>query len=156
MMTTSQIRRALLKHPVARKYFAGVFASDRIPSKVPFYPCCMVWNTDSADKPGEHWVCVFVKDKNSKIDYFDSYGLPPPLATFRLFLSRASGALTYNYNHVTFQGLTSTVCGHYCLYFLGLKCRGWSMTRILNSFPSRKLGGSDVSVYNIVKRAYGL
>jgi hypothetical protein len=44
----------------------------------------IVINTDPHDKPGAHWVCLYVT--NAVVEYFDSYGLPPFIVTFKTLL----------------------------------------------------------------------
>ena len=36
--------------------FLGVFASDRLPSHIHSFPCCLVANTHPHNQPGTHWV----------------------------------------------------------------------------------------------------
>ena len=38
----------------------------------------IIFNLDKHDKPGSHWVCMFVDIKKKKIFYFDSYGDSTP------------------------------------------------------------------------------
>ena len=40
------------------------------------YPAAIVCNTHDSDRPGEHWVAMYV-DTERRGDYFDSYGLQP-------------------------------------------------------------------------------
>lgn len=151
MLSSRQLQHALLSSPITRPYFAGVYPSDAIPAAIPFYPCCMIWNTDTAEEPGEHWVATFVTDPAYPIGYFDPYGLPPLLPSFLQFLTLHGSFL---YNPITFQGLLSTDCGYYCLYALGLKCRGWEWDSILRSFPSTIMGHSDMYIRSLVRAAF--
>lgn len=161
MLNTLHITRALENDPSTSPCFAGVFASDQIPATTPFYPCCMVWNTDTSHQPGQHWVCVFISDPHSRIDYFDSYGLPPIVTSFRNFIVKNTRHqrgrnVRFYYNTHTFQGLTTTVCGHYCLYFLRLRCQGYSFNQILHSFPSPVMGESDMYVKECIQAMFSM
>ena len=86
-MNTLEIERAITQDPCAEAVFAGVYAKDCLPDTVRC-PCAMVWNTDPADEPGEHWVAVYF-DENGRGEYFDLYG-QPPLACFKQYMKRHS------------------------------------------------------------------
>lgn len=168
-MDTLQVSHALQQHPITGPYFAGVYASDRLPQHVPFYPCAMVWNTDPARRPGQHWVAVYIETPGGDIDYFDSYGLPPLLPSFQRFIftnlnleigrqqrQRRQRGLYYHFNPVTFQGMDTSVCGHYCLFFLLLRCQRWPMTYILNALPHSTAGSSDSYVQRMTEAMFSL
>ena len=53
----------------------GVFAADQIPL-VWTRPTACIFNTQRHDKPGLHWVAIYV-NKNGDAWYFDSFGVPP-------------------------------------------------------------------------------
>ena len=48
-----------------REKFQGVFSCDTLPPK----PTLLVCNTDPHDKPGTHWIEIYV-DKNGRGEYF--------------------------------------------------------------------------------------
>ena len=87
---------------------------------------CIV-NTDISSLPGQHWIAVYFSGKG-QCEYFDSYGLPPIHTDIRNALRQCN--LKLFYNPCTFQGVTTNVCGEYCLLFLFLRCRGFSMKTI--------------------------
>ena len=121
-MYTSQIK-ALLK----RYKLRGVYPVDQLPKR----KLCggYVINTDNHDEPGEHWVAVFVTKRRT--DYFDSYGFPPTDERILKFI----GSRAY-YNRKTLQSPITRVCGHYCVYFIKHRAKGWSAEKIIESFPS--------------------
>ena len=55
-MNTIKIEHVLRR--VCGKDFDGVFSADTLPEK----PHLLVVNTDPAHEPGQHWVCICVKD----------------------------------------------------------------------------------------------
>jgi hypothetical protein len=61
--------------------FLGVYPSDLLPLTNMPKNSALVFNTDPQDKPGQHWIAVYV-DKGGKGEYFDSYGLPLWPTTF--------------------------------------------------------------------------
>ena len=52
----------------------GVFVADQIPL-VWTRPTAFIFNTQSHDKSGLHWVAIYV-NKNGDVWYFDSFGVP--------------------------------------------------------------------------------
>ena len=48
-----------MQAPVTSSCFLGVFASNELPSKILSYPSGLIANTDTNNKPGQHWVAMF-------------------------------------------------------------------------------------------------
>ncbi len=128
MLTTSEILRALKSNHHTKLTILGVFASDRLPEKVP-RPFCLVVNTDSSDKPGAHWVAIFAGLEGT-LDYFDSYGMRPLVPSIDEWISKVGGET--NVNRRTLQGLMSATCGHHCIYFLIMRCKGIPMNQVVD------------------------
>ena len=74
-MNTEEIKKAICQDPSAEAIFAGVYARDQLPRSIK-YPAAMVWNTDPADQPGEHWIAAYFNEDGLG-ENFDSYGLAP-------------------------------------------------------------------------------
>lgn len=120
----------LVKRLCAEKYL-GVFAADRLPTHLPpRRPLVLVCNTDKHSEPGEHWVVIYIGE-DSRGEYFDSYGLPPPPA-FETFLNKFSN--TWIFNDFKIQSVISHFCGHYCVMYCTLRCLDFSMRQIVCSF----------------------
>ena len=129
---TSQIQQALRTH--CREIFGVVLAKNQLRGlRPPRYPAIYVVNTDNEDQPGTHWT-VFVCEEKSCY-FFDSYGCPPEVygKEFADFVRQQ------NVNHQPrwIQGLTSAVCGHYCLFYL---CHRFHMptNNALSLFTNRR------------------
>ena len=71
-MNTTEIDRFVRGDDACRGIFQGVFSADTLPEK----PRLLVGNTDPSDKPGNHWIAVFV-DSTGRGEYFDSFGRKP-------------------------------------------------------------------------------
>ena len=56
-----------------------VVAKDTLPEVVSMYPSAFVCNIYDGDKPGEHWVAMYLDEIG---DYFDQYGQKPQDAAF--------------------------------------------------------------------------
>ncbi|KAJ8018894.1 hypothetical protein HOLleu_42857 [Holothuria leucospilota] len=131
-MDGEEIANILIRDSFVQPTFQGVFSSDHLPQlPVKQRPAAFVVNTDPSRRPGEHWIAIYLP-KCGPVEYFDSYGKPPKVASIRTFLARNGG--TIKMNPKTLQGPSSSVCGHYCIYYLIHRCRGQSMEAITGRF----------------------
>lgn len=131
-MNTLQIERLLKKDSQSKKIFKKVCALDQL--EAPTYPSAYVINSDPIDEPGEHWIAIYF-DRWGRGEYFDSYGLPPAVTGLTAYMDRYS-LKKWIYNRKTLQSLFSSVCGHYCVYFILFRCRGIPLHAITSSFTS--------------------
>jgi hypothetical protein len=151
---TSQIESALLGDPVSSEYFDGVFASDKLPGRIESLPSSLVANTDPASKPGTHWI-AFHFDAQGRLDVFDSFGLPP--STYpRLDKFSTRNASVVEYNDLPLQGYNSNACGYYCIAFLALRARGFSMAEIQNKYWTGESGARDETVIREVSGVFDI
>ena len=59
-------------------YFAGVFPSDRLPTRPEEdEPLGYIVNIDTHDQPGSHWVALWTNDGYCTV--MDSFGIPLPM-----------------------------------------------------------------------------
>ena len=149
-MDSRQISRVLRKDDVASKHFVGVFPSDKLPKKM---HGALVANTDPHNKPGMHWVAFFV-DHDDCMEYFDSYGMVPFVKSFQKILKRSPNGWMYNTKRI--QGPLSTTCGHYCVYFLLLRCRGYSLQDIVSVFDRHNLVENDITIADFINEHFDL
>ena len=101
-----------------RNHFRGVFAADPLPWYRSLTPAerGYIVNTDPADKPGQHWLALWVKKNCSEV--FDSYGLPLTVYADPE-LHRWLGVFKYlTHSGQTLQALDSQACGHYALQYI--------------------------------------
>ena len=75
-----------------------------------------------------HWIAIYAKSRGHAY-YFDSYGADPNKYVAEYLL---------NYRRVTrnlrpFQSLISTVCGHYCVYFIYFMSLGLDFDKLLRT-----------------------
>jgi len=123
--------------------FDGVFSIDHLPDN----PRLLVCNTDPSDKPGRHWIAIYVGDDGCG-DFFDSFGRRPSLYLER-YMNR--NCLSWNFNDRQLQSVVSKFCGHYCIYFCILRSNGIDMRKIVRSFSS-DTGLNDMLVHTYVCR----
>jgi hypothetical protein len=94
------------------KYYHRCVSKDEL-YKMPCDTGCYIINMDNSDKPGSHWVALFI-DTQKRPYYFDSFGCIYPLEV-EAFMKRTGKPLQYSKVHV--QNINSNCCGYYCMYF---------------------------------------
>ena len=110
--------------------FVGVFSSNNIPN-IKIYPSSLIANSHPTNKPGEHWIAMYINEDKFGI-YFNSYGLYPLNQEFEKFLNDHTN--NWIYNKTMLQSLNSTTCGHYCVLFILLITSGYSLNDIVSKF----------------------
>ena len=90
----------------------------------------IVFNTDPHDKPGEHWIALFVDVKKKYVFFFNSTGEPAP-KEIQVFVDRvieqaAAEGITMRFvqNHPKEHQKTQTECGIYVLFVIIELLRG--------------------------------
>ncbi len=110
--------------------YVGTYARNQLPDRfIPQRPFALIMNTDPIDRPGQHWVAIFVDENNDAV-YFDSYGFPPLHIDVNKFFDKQK-VNKFVYNTKQIQGVTSTTCGAYCVTFLKLRCQNISFPEII-------------------------
>ena len=157
-MNTQELVDALASNKIVNNYFLNVYAFDQLPKrKLTQESWLLVSNCCPSFKPGIHWIILF-KDVQRKdyIEIFDSYGQHPHLHNLTSFCRR-QGAKRIWYNTRQLQSVTSSVCGHYCLYYAYHRTRGHEMQSIINSFtPHYQFNRNDQLVFEDVIHKYNL
>ena len=138
-MNTFQLKQYMQKDTFIKEIYGGVLPRDKLPLCVK-KPQIYIINTDPSDKPGTHWITIFLEE--DYIEYFDSIGTPPE-TEFENFL--ILNAPQYKYNCKRIQNYGSDLCGQYCLLYSYFRCRGYSFEKILAMF-SENLLLNDVKV----------
>ena len=94
------------------------------------HPCCeievfrrkrvgsLIVNTDPHNKPGQHWVVVYIEEKT--MTFFDSFGreineFAEPFATIMNDFTRGYQVIS---NRKQYQNLKSDTCGLWSIYFI--------------------------------------
>ena len=123
-MDTARIER-LLENQLD---FQEVFSSDTLPTT----PQLLVCNTDPSEKPGEHWIAIYV-DKKGNGEYFDSFGRPPNKHFERYMISKCN---RWTFNKRQLQSRISAFFGYYCCLYVVLRSRGLDMNKIIGMFSN--------------------
>ena len=121
--------------------FGGVYSRDTLPKSVRGLIVC---NTDPHDKPGEHWVAMYIDEQCG--EFFDSFGRPPT-KVFKNFLNKHCKRWIFNERQL--QSICSRFCGHYCVYYCILRSRGIDLRKISSSLTD-DTGFNDVLVHGFI------
>ena len=152
-MNTLQIQKALQENVITRSIFLGVFPSDRLPTNIQRHPTCFIANVDSSGEPGSHWIACYISD-TQRIEFFDSFGhspaaFPGPLYTY---ITRFA---EMDFNPIPLQSNVTAVCGHYCIYYIYSRCRGYTLKEIVAPFVPSHIN-NDIKVYNFVTKYFNV
>jgi len=126
------------------KRFDRVFSSDRLPPN----PRMLVSNTHPSDKPGEHWVVIYISDDGGYGEFFDSFGCSPTY-DFNSYMNKHCSRWTYNRNQL--QSLASNFCSLHCACYCILRSRNVDMTRFVSYFTN-DTGLNDLLVHELMCR----
>lgn len=115
------------------KGFNGIYPKDIMPRNLKpnkFY----IFNLDDADGGGTHWTCLYCRKK--RIDYFDSFGVRPPVNIMNL-IEKANRPSFFNAFQI--QDIDSALCGYYCIFFIEQMKNKRSMVDIVFDFEDDTL-----------------
>lgn len=111
--------------------FLGVVSRDQIPKLPVDRLFSLVVNMDDSKGPGTHWVALYHAKGSKYLDYFDSFGAPPPLEITNPKGGRSLDILT---SDGILQALQSSSCGYYCIDFIRSRNAGMSYQAFLDTF----------------------
>lgn len=135
-LSSEQLASALLKNNVTKKYFGGIVARD-ILCKITKRPRYIVCNTDIVSGEGKHWIVFFFPPHAlDTVEMFDSLGkgVDEYPEEFRAFVNKFASQCQIVTKRI--QPLNTSLCGHYCLYYILYRCKGIPMNIILDFVPS--------------------
>lgn len=150
-MNTYELWSALRTAPCTKHSVGAVCAVDELSTikSVSTLPRIFIVNTDTHDKPGKHWVCLYFP-YDGPLEFFDSLGKHPKFYSkmFEKFIFSHSSEFIHN--NSVLQATSTSTCGHFCLFYCAHRCTGMSMYDILGKFSDDKLL-NDKLVRNFVK-----
>ena len=106
----------------------GIFSRNE--PKPLSHSLCIIYLDDFGNL-GTHWVCCWCS-KNGTYEYFDSFGLPPPLEWEKETLMHGKKHFFRNDNQIQWE--QSVRCGYHCLLFLNERNKGTDFANILKMF----------------------
>ena len=116
----------------------GIFSRNE--TKPLFHSPCII-NLDDFGRLGTHWVCCW-HAKNGTYEYFDSFGLPPPLEWEKEMSMHGIKHFFRNDNQIQWE--QSVRCGYYCLLFLNERNKGTSFVDIMKMFTDDALQNEHI------------
>lgn len=143
-LSDQQLNYLARQDPVLTSYFRGVFPSDQLPESANKRTSAYIVNTDPHDKPGRHWIAIWTD--HDVCEMMDSYALP-----LEYYESKPLQRWTRKWKRVVsngqaLQSLSSKACGHYCLFYLLAKAKGYSMQDFLACFSDKDYVANDHKV----------
>ena len=128
--------------------FLGVFAKNEIPGITDQlrFPAYLVANTANSTQAGEHWIALYFTD-SLHCEFFDSFAFSPGFYGLSEYLNKFSITATVDF---PLQSINSSVCGHYCIYYLFNRSLGHPMHLILRSFTTVDQDWNDNHVFDVV------
>ena len=117
-MIIIEISEYLNRDLICSTIFYGVHPANKIP-KLRSLPSLIVYNTDTSNRPGEHWIVLYV-DENRRGEYFESMGRFPT-KWFKRCLDENCTAI---WNEKQLQSVISKFSGQYCIFYCLYRCRG--------------------------------
>jgi hypothetical protein len=107
----------------------------------------IIFNTDTHDKPGQHWISMFINIKKKKIFFFDSTGEKPSPQIMDLVNRIIEQGLTlkpkihfkFDSNEGIEHQYGNTECGMYSLYF------------IITMLSNQTIGGKQLNTEDKIK-----
>lgn len=149
-MNTIQLTVDMTDNKNIKKYFRGVFPSDKLPKKIK-KPSLLIVNTDPSTSKGSHWVAFYIP-RTGKPEYFDSLGRIPEKKEFLEFL--AKHGKTFDYNKKRLQGTFSTTCGNYCGVYLYFRSKNIPFKQFLKLFSSKNFELNDSKILELYKKIF--
>ena len=92
------IEKILTTDKITSKIFLGAFAKNEVPTKFKL-PACFIANTQSRNKPGQHWL-AFYYDVKGNCYFFDSYGRSPVYYNFENYIEKTAKSCYYSDNRI--------------------------------------------------------
>ena len=92
----------------------------------------IIFNTDTHNKPGKHWLAVYIDNKKRSIEYFDSLGDGPNKHIKHFLKTLLNKGYSFRHNVFAHQKGGSQ-CGQYSLTFIKHKLNGETFDEIVNN-----------------------
>ena len=143
-MLSSSINNILKNDVKTGPIFLGVFARDKLPSLKK--NCCLVLNTHTHEKPGEHWLAIYV-DENGFGEFFDSFANNPEKFGLSNYMDK--NCCFWTFNKQLIQGY-SNFCGYYCVLFLLFRSR--NRVNEFFSYFNYSNEVNDLKIKNLIKK----
>ena len=144
-METHQLEKAMRNDPILSGWrHTGVLAADEL--SLIKRPGAYIVNTDPSHLPGQHWIALYIS-ANGSIEVFDSLGYHP---NHYPFLKTYLEGKLFTYNDKRWQQSGTSTCGQFCLFYLYHKCRGWTLSHMIDFYRNSDLNENERLVVSFV------
>lgn len=131
-------------------HFRGVaMREEYIGKRLTDVPAAGVVNLDDLNGTGTHWVAWYNHPDTPFVEYFDSFGLPPPQEV-ESFLKATGKPVKFNDSQL--QHRDSNYCGYYVVYYIKNRAAGHPPLEVLNSLTQRPSVYNEQTVSRIGKK----
>ena len=141
-------------------YLVPVISSDEINTLLPYVngntdKFGFIMNLDEHEKPGSHWVAIFISRNEASVEYYDSLGNNPTkqfLKDIKPLIEKMNDTVYYilKINHVRDQSNDSNNCGYFAINFLDNRFAGkpWKRASLYDKvIDESKVGEKKIHKY---------
>ena len=112
-LSNIDIDKIMKKHNV--KNYRGTYSKDMLPKRINGNESVIVNLQDYFEGEGTHWVVIYNDNNGDSVEYFDSFGLKPPIECIN-YMETSNKLIEYNSSQI--QNIDSIMCGYYCCFYI--------------------------------------
>lgn len=153
-MNTFQIKdvmRHLFKHRPSVQYDC-VPCDYLVNVRIRSYPFAFCVNDETSDKPGNHWVGVYIDNPKAPMEFFCSFGRAMSTYLFYFNTFAVNNRLYVNQTNLDLQSIDSTLCGNHVLHFLYSRVKHISFSLFYFKHKGKSTRDNDAYVDEFVRR----
>jgi hypothetical protein len=109
--------------------YIGTFSKDTLPSQITKSASAVI-NLDDIGNPGTHWVAVYNDADSMYVEYFDSFGMTPPME-IESYLRTSNKPILFSTGQV--QAPATNICGKLCTDYIRFRSKGITPYKIIHN-----------------------
>lgn len=153
-MDTLQVYKCLKTITQKKKAHFDVIPCDYLNNfTIRSYPLLLCVNNMPSTHPGQHWLGLFIKQKGSEVEFYDSYGMGMEYYDKSFINFAMNQNVNVLENKIPVQGNYQNSCGHFVIFFLYNRLSGCSRHALYCKF-SNDFEKNDKIVRRFVKRVF--